>query len=341
MPTRDQSLQLAFGLNKQTAVGTPSSTFATFLKVDHNIPYLKYGTETDAKEIGKPNEFAQNVYPTAYDFAPGAIEKYASAEFTCWAWAYALGNVAYATGLYTILPEDPATSLELPYFSHAAKLLEGGGTAMDELYLDCAMEDVVTTFEYGPGRKSAQTKCSFMGTGNNTIPSGITYPTSALSENYMLSSSMSISVNGVDYVAGTPGAKSILKGSIGWKNNLIAPLRYFPGSGLLNNAAIGGRILYGDRVPTLNFSAFFLSTSTEYAKLIAQTSGTAMLTLTHDATHFVTWDFGKVIFTSVERKTEEGLVAVDVMCEPMYTSGGGLGGLLTVTSKNPLTTIAQ
>ena len=339
MPARDQNLILAFGSNKQTGVGVVSTTFNQFLKLDRDIPFLRYGTETDEDWVGKATEFAFNVYPTAYDFS-SKIEKNASAEFTCWAWAYAMGVAGYSTSLYTLTPLVPATTIEMIYFSMAAKLAEGGGEAFDELYYDCAMEDVLTTFEYGPGLKSAKTTCSFHSTGNNLIPSGITYPSSPVVEHYMLSSSMAITINGIDYVNGTGGVgvKCALKGSMGWKNNLILPLRYFPGSGLLNNAAIGGRIFYGKRVPTLDFTVFLEATSTEYAKLVAQTNGSAVITLTYDATHYVTWTYPSVQFSMVERKAEEGVAAVDVKCAVLATSSTNP---LIVTSKNALTTIAQ
>jgi hypothetical protein len=341
MPARIQGYALGLGMNKQADISTIATTFNRWRKLDLDIPTLVYGTETDKDEIGKGHEFISQVFPTAYD-VPGRINKYGSAEFVAWAWAYALGDVAYATSLYTIKPIDPATTLELPYWSMVAQLGEGGGSAIDEAYLGLAIEDVVTNFKYGPGRASILTDVTFVGSGRHTIPSAVTLP-ATLSENYMLSSSAAVSINGIDYVAGSPGAKTILNGSMGWKNNLILPMRYFPGSGLVDNAAVGGRILIGNRVPTLTFTAFLQHDSLEYTKLIAQTTGTAVITFTFDATHFVTWTYHSVSFEMVTRTQEDGIVAVTVTCAPKYDPTGGppVNGVLTVTSKNALTAIAQ
>src|SRR5581483_3188907 len=117
MPARVQGLTYLLGLNKQTDIATPigSPTFARFRKLNMDIHTNQYGTETDEDEIGKGNEFISQVFPTAWDFA-GRIEKFGSAEFVTWAWAYALGAAALASGTYTITPIDPDTTLELPYF---------------------------------------------------------------------------------------------------------------------------------------------------------------------------------------------------------------------------------
>src|SRR6185436_11604570 len=106
---------------------TASATYNRWRKIDAGIPTLNYGTETDKDEIGKGNEFISQVFPTAWDVSDNRIEKFGSAEFTAWAWAYALGNVQLATGLYTIKPLDPAVTIELPYFTIVNQLPEGGG----------------------------------------------------------------------------------------------------------------------------------------------------------------------------------------------------------------------
>jgi len=46
-------------------------------------------------------------------------------------------------------------------------------------------------------------------------------------EKHMLAQSMSLTINGVDYVSN----KRILSGSIAWKNNLMLQAGFYPGSG--------------------------------------------------------------------------------------------------------------
>jgi len=147
-------------------------------------------------------------------------------------------------------------------------------------------------------------------------------------------------VNGVDYIAGTSGATSMLMGTISWKNNIIVPLSYYPGSGTVDNAAVGGRFLIGNRVPTFNFTAFLESDSNQYANLISQTTGTAVVTFTFDATHFITFTFHSVSYESVVRTQEEGIVAVTVNVAPK-TADDTAAGVLTVTGKCGVADIAQ
>lgn len=339
-PARVQGLVYCLGSAKQANISTASTTYIRVPKLDMGVPFSNYGTETDKDWIGKGSEFvsATGVYPTAKTFG-GSASRYGSAEWMLWSWVYALGHNTLASSLYTATPLANATSLEPPYFSLLAQLAGGGGTLFDETHIGCAVEEVVTEFKYGPTLASITNNCTYIGSGKITTPSGVSAP-SVLSEKYMHSQSMAITINGIDYVAGSPGAATMLMGSIGWKNNIIAPLMYYPGSGSQDGAAIGGRMLIGNRVPTLNFTAFLQSDSTEYAKLVAQTNGTAVITFTFDATHFCTFTFAQVSFSAVTRTTEEGIVAVSVTCEPKTVTGDGTD-VVTVSGKCAITDICQ
>jgi len=332
MPTRVQSLAYGLGSAKQADISTIAASFNRFRKLNMDIHTLRYNTENDKDEIGKGNEFITQVFPVAYDMQ-GRIEKYGSAEFTLWAWAYALGQVGLTGGLYTITPIDPGSTLELPYFSVVQQLNEGGSAAIDEAFLGCAIEDVETVFNYGPGRQSLKTNASIVGSGKHTIPSGVSLP-AVLAEAYMLSSSCAITINGHDYVS----AKTILSGSLGWKNNLLLNAGYYPGSGVVDDAAVRGRIEIGNRVPTFTFTARLLNNSPEYAALIAQTTGTAVLTFTFDSTHTVTFTWQSVSYEMVERTEADGIVAVTVTVAPKFDP---TNGVLTVTGKCAITDIAQ
>lgn len=312
MPTRVQSLAYGLGSAKQANIGTASGTFNRFRKLNMDIHTLDYKTENDKDEIGKGNEFITQVFPVAWDLQ-GRIEKFGSAEFTLWAWAYALGIPGGSAGTYSITPIDPGTTLELPYFSVVQQLQEAGSPAIDEAYLGCSVESVETIFNYGPGRQSLKTNCDIVGSGQHTIPSGVTLP-AVLAENYMLSSSAAITINGVDYVSN----KTALSGTMGWKNNLLLNAGYFPGSGLVTNAAVRGRIEIGNRVPTLTFTCRLLNTSAEFAALVAQTTGTAVLTFTFDPSHNITFTYPSISYETVQRTEADGIVAVTVSVAPKF-----------------------
>jgi len=329
--TRIQSLIYVVGSAPQADISTISTTFQRFRKLDMSVPALAFGTEDDRTEIGKGHEFATTLYPTAWDFA-GRIEKYGSAEFICWAWAYALGDIALATGLYTIHAIDPTVSLELPYFTVAAQLGEGGGEAIDEAYVGNAVESVETTFNYGPGRQNVKTTCDYVGTGQHVLPSGVTFP-GVLAESYTTAATMTITINGTNYVS----TQRVLRGSMGWKNNIILPLRYLPGDGLVSGSMVGKRLIIGARIPTFTFTTFLTHTSPEFAALYGQTSGTASIHLAFDATHYCQWDYPSIQYRAHAREQEEGLVAVTVDVEAKYDPtvvAGKPNGTVVFTSKN-------
>ena len=341
MPWRLQNLVSAVGINKQTNISTVSASFARFAKLDATIFTNDYNTETDEDEIGKGTEFPTNVFPTNWDFG-GGMQKYGSAEWMTYGWAYALGTVGYAGGTYTISPLDNTQTLELPYFSVVQQGSEGGASALDELYLGCAMEEVTTTFKYGPGRESIRTNVAFNGAGLMTSPSGVTVPGTQV-EHYMLAQAMTtLTINGVDYIAG----KTMLSGTLGWKNNLLLPQGYYPGSGATANgfastavAAVRGRIEIGKRMPTFTFICRMLHTSAEYLALLQQTTGSATLTFFYDATHQMTFTFNNVKFSKVIRGNDAGLVTVEVTVRPVYVDT--LAHFVTVSAQCGLANIAQ
>ncbi len=337
MPARIQQLVLGLGANKQTAIASAGATFLRFKKLDTTLTTPKPVFENDAAEIGKGHEFITQTFPSHYDVA-NRIEKYASAEFTTWAVAYGLGNVSVtgssAPYTYTMVPIDPGTTLELPYFSLVEQVAEGGGKAVDNLYVGCAIEDWTYQFSYGPGRASSKMTVNWVGSGLLTTQSSITVP-ALTTENNMLAASMSLSVNGVDYVS----TKRILSGSIGWKNNLLLNAGFYPGSGLQNGLQVRGRMEIGARVPTFQFTARLLSGSTEYNALVNQTTGTATLSVNHDAGNSVSFSFPKMAFQVVENAEADGIVAVTVTGAPQYDTVSST--VMSVTTKCGINNIAQ
>src|ERR1051326_1135943 len=157
MATRVQSEILGLGKAKQANISTIAASFLRFKKLNMDLISTGFTTENDADEIGKGDEFVSpsGVFPVAYTPA-GRLDKYASAEFMIWATAYALGNVTEVSGLYTIVPINPGTSLELPYFSIVEQVPEGGGNAIDNAFIGCAIEDFNFSFNSGPGRASTK-----------------------------------------------------------------------------------------------------------------------------------------------------------------------------------------
>jgi hypothetical protein len=338
MPARVQQLILGVSKAKQANIATAvaAASFLRFKKLNADITSPRPVFESDAAEIGKGHEFASQTFPSHYDVA-NRLEKYASAEFVTWAAAFGLGNVVMSGSgpsyNYTATPIDPATTLELPYFSLVEQVPEGGGNAVDNLYIGCAIEEWLYQFNYGPGRASSRMTVNWVGSGKVTSPSEITVPALTAEKN-MLAASMALNVNGVDYV----GTKRILSGAVGWKNNLLLNAGFFPGSGLQDGLQIRGRMEIGTRVPSFQFTTRLIAGSTEYNTLTNQTTGTAVLTVQYDADNQVTFTFQKMAFQVVENAEADGIVAVTVTGAPMYDD---TNGVLTVASKCSIQGIAQ
>jgi hypothetical protein len=334
MAARIQGKILGLGKAKQADIATASASFLRFKQLNSDLTSTGFTTENDAAEIGKGDEFvsAAGVFPVAY--TPAArIDKYASAEFMTWALCYTFGNVTEASSIYTIIPIDAGTTLELPYFTVVEQVPEGGGNAVDNAYIGCAIEDFLYEFSYGPGRASGKVTVNWVGAGKITSPSTVTVP-AVQAENYMLTASMALTINGTNYVSG----KTILSGSFAWKNNLLLNQGFFPGSGTQNGAAIRGRIEIGAREPSFQFSARLLATSDEYTKLIAQTTGTAVLTVTFDSTHTVTLTLQSISYEVVENGNADGLIAVTVTCA---VKKHATNGVVTAVCKCGVSGIAQ
>ena len=336
MSARIQGLVLGLGKAKQANIATASASFLRFKKIDTTLTSPHPVTENDAAEIGKGNEFISAVYPVSYDVA-NRIEKFASAEFATWAWCFALGNaVQSGTGpnyTYTAVPIDPGTTLELPYFSVIEQVPEGGGSAIDNLYIGCAIEDVTYQFAYGPGRASSKCTVNWAGSGLVTTPSGVVVP-ALQTEKHMLAQSMALTINGVDYVSN----KRILSGTLAWKNNLMLAAGFFPGSGLQGGYAVRGRLEIGARVPTFTFTTRLVSGSDEYAKLVAQTTGTAVLSVNYDANNSAQWTWQQISYQVVENTEADGIVAVTVTIAPQYSASTGI---LSFVGKCGIAGIAQ
>lgn len=329
--TRLQELLLGIGFGKQTNISTPNLATAVWSlrKLNAQLANPKLKIEDDAAEYGKGNEFAFQTFDTSWDVA-GSLEKYLGSEIGAWAMAFGLGKVVKSgtapNFVYTCTPLMPSNgdATELPYFTMVEQIRPGVGAVLDRAQVGCVVEGWTITIGSGPGRAQSKIVIEYAGTGQYITPSAIVLPTQMV-ENLLPSASLAVSINGVDYVSN----KNIVSLETSWKNNVRLEQGFFPGSGFqtsgdATSGAIRGRMEYGNRVGGMKFVARFDATSSEYAKLRAQTTGTAVFTLTHDANNSlqITWE--KVDFTNVEIGETDQFATVAVECLPMYDATNGL-----------------
>jgi hypothetical protein len=232
MPSNLFETLIAFSKAKQAAIATPNTVAGMWRlnKLNSAFGGPKLITESDAGEIGKGNEYAANIYRSYWD-VNGQLDKYASAEFACWAFAFALGSITPATNgsnySYTVTPLDPAVDgYELPYFSFVEQIRPGATPVLDRMAVGCAIQDLTLTVASGPGRANAKIVVNYVGSGKRAKPSEITIP-AATAEKLLSGASLALTMKGVNYVT----AKSILGLELTWKNNLRVDEGFYPGSG--------------------------------------------------------------------------------------------------------------
>ncbi len=163
-----------------------------------------------------------------------------------------------------------------------------------------------------------------MGSGKLAEPSTIVLPAATI-EKLLPSALLALSINGTDYVTN----KNIISLEFGGKNNIRLDDGFYPGSGFQDAAdatsgAIRGRLEFGDREFNRKFVARFQNGSDELTKLKAQTTGTAVITLTCDANNSLAVTFQKVGFSVVEVGDTDGRVTVSVECTLLYDSVNGV-----------------
>jgi hypothetical protein len=344
--TRLQEVLVCFGKKQQADIATAqvAADMWRFGKLNAALANPKLATENDAEEYGKGHEFPTATYKTAWDVG-GTLEKYLSAEVTAWAVAFALGKVVKSgtppNYVYTCTPLMPANgdAAELPYFSYVEQIRPGAGVVLDREAVGMAVESLQITVGSGPGRANSKIAVEIVGSGKVIdTATGITMP-AATAEKLLPSASLTLSINDVDYVSN----KNIVSLETGWKNNIRMDSGFFPGSGFQSagdgsTGAIRGRLEFGNRAGNLRFVARFENGSAEYAKLKAQTSGTAVITLAYDANNSLQLAWQKVAFSVVEIAETDQILTVAVDCIPMYDANNGI---LTAVAKTAVDGICQ
>ena len=329
MPARIQETILSFGKKKQAAIGTANvqGDLWRLNKVNATPVNPRLNTEDNAADIGKGHEFATQRFNTSWD-VQFQIEKYLSSQFAAWAFAYALGNVAPSGAyVYTCTPLDPVTDgIELPYFSVLEQIRPGGSPVYDNLAIGCAIAALNLEVQFGPGRAASKLTVDVVGSGKLVTDSthGLVAPT-ATPEVLLPSAGLEFTALTVDYVT----LKRILAVRVGWNNNPLLDLGFYPGCGFQDvgdgtSGAIRGRIWAGVRTATLSFDCLLEPGSAEEAALKAGTTGTVTIHLANGASHDLLTTFHDVGLALVEKGEIQGLTQATVTCTPLYDSSNGL-----------------
>lgn len=313
----DQKLGLAF--KKQTDLHTvnPDADFWLVSKTNNQLASIKPNMEDDRDDIGRGSDFASQTFKLSKD-ASMSVEKRLSSEFAAWLFSMGMGTpVVVAEGTtgskYTVTPWEVCDGLELPAFSFVEILGNGceGGDYIDRASIGNVINDFKINFTSGPGRNNTMASANIVGCGKTLNPSGVTLPTTPLQEHNLSGSSATVTVAGIDYVAN----KSLLSLEMTFANQVRLDSGYFIGSGVDDGFAIRGRMERGKRQFGVSFTARLQKGSPEYTKLMAQTTGPAVVTLTGGAfevthNHSIQLTYHQVQFMAAEIGESDGIAIV-------------------------------
>ena len=336
-------LMEGWGFGKQTAIGAANLVTAMWRHTNLNTkPWAKVPVnEDDRAEVGKGHEFPTQLFKSHYNMPTFEISKYASSEILAWAMSFALGNVVLSgNGPYTyvITPALGATNptgLELPYFSFVQQIRPGGSAVLDEMLVGCAVKSWKLAIKNSPGRASAMCSVECVTTGMYTSPSGITLPAAVTPHEFNAGMITALTFNGVNYLNGG-AAKQFVSMDASWENNFRPG--FFPGSGSQDGYQIQGRFEWGDRTFAVQFVVRVQAGSTEYASLIALTTGTATFTMARDANNSFTMLIQKMGFNVVELSNTDGIATLQITGVQLYDP---TNGLVTITVVTPQVGICQ
>jgi hypothetical protein len=338
-----QETLIGVSFRKQSAIGTGVSATGDFwriAKTNAALATVDATTESDAADIGKGDEFARNVYPLAQNTTV-PIEGYLTSQKLAWAMCFGLGKTTKTTPaagafLYTSTMSDPVTdSIEPPLFTYVEQIRPGGSSVVDRAVLDCAINSVAIRMNSGAGRQNSQIAVEAVGSGRVTQPSSVTLP-AALSESGLNAGGFGIVINGTNYIT----AKSFVDCEWTMSKNIDLESGLYPGSGATSSGyQVRGRMEHGARAIGLRFKARYTNGSTELDHLLAQTTGTAVLTwqgalITGSTYHGGTITFHRVIISSAIVGDTNGKVTVDCQLTAIVHPSNGLVTSAIVTNQD-------
>jgi len=326
---RETAIALSYRYQSDLQTAAGAGNYWSLTKTNPSLAEITLATETDAADIGKGHEFAENQYLTNWDVRI-PFEKFCSSEILAWLFAFGLGSVTPSTpasGAYKYLctPTNPVDDgIELPAFTYVEAIRQGGSALFDRASVGCLINSFGLSLASGPGRANCRVTAEFVGCGENASPSGVSIPDTT-TEHFLNAASAGITILGSDYVT----LKRIVSLDLGWNNNIRLPQGFYPGSGTSQGAAVRGRMEHGDREASLSFVVRMESTSDELAKLLAQTEGTAAITLQGNLITGSTYNSAVMTFHSVRISSavigdDSGIVTIQCQCQPFYTDSDGI-----------------
>jgi hypothetical protein len=325
------------GFKKQAALQTAlvAADCWTLHQTNGEPPFPKLVNDTDRDDFGK-GIWATQLFKNRADFSWNWNARITS-ENAAMVAAFGLGvadKSAAGTGYtYTCTPLDVVTDgIEMPSTTIVNAIRQGASDIYDIANIGACCEEFGLSFKSGTGRETAMMTSTWVGCGKWANPSTITIPAATAEHELPIGSTTVLTIRTVNYLT----AKSIVSADLTWKNNIDLERGFYPGSGSLSGYSLRGRMLRGKPVCEFKFRAFFENGSTELTDFLAQTEGTAAITVVGDVFdstqhHTLDIDLHRIVFRDFAVVAEGDFVAVDVGCEVMEHNSNGV---ITITVTN-------
>jgi hypothetical protein len=328
-----RELRSFISFHKQTALQTAlvAADGWSLRQTNRTIGQPEFTTLPDKDDIGKGTPFSTQLYPVALS-SSFPWEARLTSQNAAMLGVFGIGlnaKTAADTGFkYSCKPSVLLTaSPNMPAATVVQAIRQGGSDVFDLGLVGMCLEEFTQTFNSGPGPDSASMRSQWVGCGKFVNPSTITIPTITTEHALNGGSATTVTFNGVNYLTNT----RFFSFEWSYKNNIRLDAGYYLGSGQQNGFQLRGRMWRGDPVVTAKLTALFEDGSTELTDFLAQTEGTARVTLqgallTGSVTHYNLLDiqWHRIVFKNFRLTDQDGLVSVEVDIECLEHSSNGV-----------------
>ncbi len=324
-----RELKMAISFHKQTALQTAlvAADCWSLRQTNRTPGKPEFVTENDKDDIGKGTPFATQVFKqSATSTFPW--EARLTSENAAMLGVFGIGlnaKTAADTGFkYSCKPSVLLTaSPDMPAATIVQAIRQGGSDVFDFGLIGMCCEEFSILLASGPDRNNATMRSQWVGCGKYADPSTITIPAVTTEHSLGAGQATAITINGTNYLSNA----RFFSAEFTYKNNIRLNAGYYPGSGTQSGFNLRGRMWRGDPQATLRFTALFENGSTELADFLAQTEGTARITIQGAAMgtayHLLDIQFHRVVYENWDVNDQDGLVAVtvDVACLEHSSNG--------------------
>lgn len=340
MSANIQELIIAFSKTAQSDIHTASTDVMRVNLISADPAEVEPVVEGDADEIGKGHEFDEETHLTHWNVSR-KMEVYNCVEMLAWCGAFGLGNGT--TSSFT--PIDPVTNtheIELPWFTFYEAIRPTGTALLNHAMIGNVISKWSMSVKNGPGKANSKLSIDMVGSGKINRSAALTFP-SKTATHLLPSVSLNLAINGFDYFT----SKNFESLDFEWDNaprldsGFVPSSTAFQTTGDATSGAVRSRMEFGTRKATLRWVGRLLASSTELTTLDAQTSGTAVASMSAGGGLTATLTCNQTRIKMAKIDNTDGIVTIGCEASLQIPAGGTAANLLTLAVTHGLGTIGR